>query len=350
MPLAINSGRFTALAGVTISFLVIATAAVLAYRSHLVSQANPLSDDASVFANVTRMATSAGGRVKIVPVQENAFVQKGTLLLELDDTAYRLAVEQARADLELAEAAASDKSRNIQAELANADIAAEQVERARSNLDLASQSLERLRPMAEKGYVSAQQLDDARTLKRDAEVSLREALRQQDAAQALVGDELGAGALVRARRAALAIAEHELAGTRLFAPHDGHVVGLTTSTGDYVLPAQPLFTLIQSDVWYVNANYTETVIPGISAGDCASVHVLANRKIAIKGVVESVGWGISTKDLINVPISLPIVPKSLEWVRVQQRFPVRIRLADPPAELMRVGASAVATIHLDDAC
>ena len=229
MPLPISSGRLTALAGVAISFLVIATAVVLAYRSHLVSQANPLSDDASVFANVTRMATSAGGRVKSVPVQENAFVQKGTLLLELDDTAYRLAVEQARADLELAEAAASDKSRNIQAELANADIAGQQVERARSNLDLASQSLERLRPMAEKGYVSAQQLDDARTLKRDAEVSLREALRQQDAAQALVGDELGAGALVRARRAALAIAEHELAGTRLFAPHDGHVVGLTTS-------------------------------------------------------------------------------------------------------------------------
>ncbi|MAA98133.1 MAG: multidrug transporter subunit MdtN [Stappia sp.] len=350
MPLAIKSGRLAAISGATISLLIIAATAGLAYRSHLISQANPLSDDASVFADVTRMATSVGGRVKAVHVQENSFVRKGTLLLELEDTAYRLAVEQTRADLEIAEAAVSDRSRNIQAELANADIAAEQVERARSNLDLATQSLERLQPMAEKGYVSAQQLDDARTLKRDAEVSLREALRQQDAAQALVGDDLAAEALVRARRAAVAIAEHELAGTRLYAPHDGHVVGVTTSAGDYTLPAQSLFTLIQSDVWYVNANYTETVIPGIAAGDCASVHVLADRDRVIRGVVESVGWGIGSKDLINLPVSLPIVPKSLEWVRVQQRFPVRIRLFDPPADLMRVGASAVTTVHRDNAC
>jgi multidrug efflux system membrane fusion protein len=350
MRLSMKPGRATAFAGAAVSLLVIAAAAALAYRSHVVSSANPLSEDASVFADVTRMATGVGGRVKSVHVRENALVKKGDLLLELDDTAYRLAVEQTRADLEIAEAAASDKSRNIQAELANADIAAEQVERARSNLDLATQSLERLQPMAEKGYVSAQQLDDARTLKRDAEVSLREALRQQDAAQALVGDEVGAEALVRARRAALAIAEHELAGTRLYAPHDGHVVGVTTSPGDYVLPAQSLFTLIQTGVWYVNANFTETVIPGIAVGDCASVHVLADRSKAIRGVVESVGWGISSKDLVNVPVALPIVPKSLEWVRVQQRFPVRIRLVDPPAELMRVGASAVATVHRDNAC
>ena len=53
---------------------------------------------------------------------------------------------------------------------------------------------------------------------------------------------------------------------------------------------------------------------------------------------------LSSKELIN----LPIVPKSLNWVKVQQRFPVRIRLIDPPPDLMRVGASAIATVHQDD--
>ncbi|MCA1298489.1 multidrug transporter subunit MdtN [Stappia indica] len=346
-----TTGRIAIFAGTAISLLVIASAAGLAYRSHLVSEDNPMSDDASVLAEVIKVATGVAGRVKAVHVSENAFVRKGDILIELDDTAYRLAVEQTHADLEIAQAAASDQSRNIKAELANAEIANEQVTRAQSNLDLASQSLERLLPMAAKGYVSAQQVDDARTLKRDAEVSLREAQRQQEAAQALIGDEVGAEALVRARRAALAIAEHELAGTVLRAPHDGRVVGLTISEGDYVLPAQGLFSLIKTDVWYVNANYTEMVIPGISVGNCATVYVLADSKRHIKGVVDGVGWGISSKDLINLPVSLPIVPKSLEWVRVQQRFPVRIRLTDPPQDLMRVGASAVTTIHRDnDGC
>ena len=62
-------------------------------------------------------------------------------------------------------------------------------------------------------------------------------------------------------------------------------------------------------------------------------------------MVDSVGWGVSSKDLIDLPFALPIVPKSLDWVRVQQRFPVRVHLIDPPADLMRVGASAVVTVH-----
>jgi multidrug efflux system membrane fusion protein len=343
--------RLAILAGTAISLAIIATTATLAYRAHVFAEANPMSDDASVLAEVIKVATGVAGRIKAVRVAENAFVRKGDVLIELDDTAYRLAVGQTRADLEIAQAAASDKSRNIRAELANAEVAAGQVERARSNLELASQSLERLLPMASKGYVSAQQVDDARTLKRDAEVSLKEALRQQEAAEALVGDEVGAEALIVARRAALAIAEHELAGTVLRAAHDGRVVGLTASEGDYVLPAQSMFTLIKTGAWYVNANYTETVLPGISAGDCATIHVLADSRRKIKGVVEGVGWGVSSKDLVNLPIALPIVPKSLDWVRVQQRFPVRIRLIDPPADLMRVGASAVSTIHRNnDAC
>ncbi|MBK0329772.1 multidrug transporter subunit MdtN [Rhodobacteraceae bacterium F11138] len=335
--------------GALISLAIIASAAALGYRSHRLARLNPLSDDASVDAEVIQMAVGVPGRIREIQVKENAIVKKGDILVRLDDTAFRLAVEQTQADLEIAQAAASDQARNIQAELANADIAGEQVERAQANLQLATQSLDRLLPMEEKGYVSKQQIDDARTLKRDAEVSLREAIRQHEAAQALIGDEAGAEALIRARLAALAIAENELEGTVLRAPHDGRIVGLTVSEGDYVLPAQAMFSLIRTDEWFVTANYTETVVPNIAAGNCVTVHVMSDRKRPIVGVVDSIGWGIASKDLINLPVSLPIVPKSLDWVRVQQRFPVRIRLLDPPADLMRVGASAVATVHRSDA-
>ena len=205
--------------------------------------------------------------------------------------------------------------------------------------------------MEERGFVSKQQVDDARTLQRGAEVSLREALRQQEAARALIGDEIGAEALVRARQAALAIAEYELEQTVVRAPHDGRIVGLTVSEGNIVLPAEPMFSLIRTDSWHVDVNYTETILPNIRAGNCASVFVLSDSKRQISGVVDSVGWGVSSKEVINLPFALPIVPKSLDWVRVQQRFPVRVTLIDPPSELMRVGASAVVTVHqTDDDC
>ena len=344
------SRRVLAVLGAAISLAIIAGAGALAYRSHLETQANPLSDDASLDAETVSIAAGVAGRIKALHVSENAMVREGDILVELDDSAYRMAVEQTRADLEIATAAAHDQTRNIQAERANAQIAAEQVARATANLELATQTLDRLLPMQSKGYVSAQQIDDARTVKRDAEVSLNEALRQQEAAEALVGDEEGVEALIRARQAALAIAEHELAGTVIRAPADGRVVDLTVGKGGYVLPAQSMFTLIKTDAWFASAAYVETVLPGISVGDCATVYALADRKRAIKGTVESIGWGVSSKDFITLPVGLPIVPKSLDWVRVQQRFPVRIRLVDPPEDLMRVGASAVSVIHRDDSC
>ncbi|QPC43003.1 multidrug transporter subunit MdtN [Kaustia mangrovi] len=342
--------RSARIAGVAISVAIIAGAAALGYRSYRVSSANPMSDDVTLGADVVHIAPSIAGRIGTIAVRENDLVEKGEVLLTLDDRAFKLAVDQARADLAIAEAAQNDKSRTIRAEQANAAIAAEQVERARANLELATQTLERLLPMQPKGYVSAQQIDDARTAKRDAEVSLNEALRQAEAAEALVSDEEAAEALVRARRAALAIAEHELANTVIRAPHDGRVVGLTVSAGEYVLPGQSVFTLIDTGAWFASAAYTETTLPDIAVGNCATVYALADRKREIEGVVEGIGWGVSSKDQINLPSTLPIVPKSLDWVRVQQRFPVRIRLIDPPAELMRVGASAVSIVHHDERC
>lgn len=342
--------RPLAILGILISVAIILGAAALAYRSHRIGVANPMSDSVTLSAEVVRIAPSVAGRVAAVHARENDLVRRGDVLLELDDTPYRLAVEQARADLDIARAAGADQARNIRAEEANAKIAEEQVNRATANLALATQTLERLLPMQPKGYVSNQQVDDARTAQRDAEVSLNESLRQLDAAEALIGDEAATGATIRAREAAVAIAEHELAGTKILAPNDGRVVGLTTSVGDYLLPAQGIFTLINTDTWFASADFTETTLPGITVGDCATVYALADRRRAIPGKVEGIGWGVSSMDSIDLPASLPIVPKSLQWVRVQQRFPVRIRLADPPADLMRVGASAVAIVHDDGGC
>ncbi len=344
------SNKLKLILGGGASLLVILAAGVLVYHQLTRTRSNPMSDDVTIGADIVHIAPSVAGRISRIQVRENDYVLEGQTLFEIDKTPYQLAVDQTSADLAIAVASANDKARTIKAEQTNAIIAAEQVERARANLDLATQTLDRLLPMESKGYVSAQQVDDARTAKRDAEVSLNEALRQQEAAEVLISDEEAAKALVKARRAALAIAEFELEQTVVRAPNDGRVVGLSVSAGGYVLPGQSVFTLINSQSWFASAAYVETALPGIEIGDCATVYVLADRGRAIQGVVDGIGWGVSSKEQILLPNALPIIPKSLDWVRVQQRFPVRIRLDDPPADLMRVGASAVSIIQRGDAC
>ena len=179
---------------------------------------------------------------------------------------------------------------------------------------------------------------------------LQQAKKQNVAADALVSNTDASQALVQARRAALAIAEKQLADTVIRAPHDGLVVGLNIAAGENVLPNQSIFTLIDSQRWYASAYYRETELPHIRIGDCATVYAMQDRRTMMTGRVQGIGWGVISQDQINLPRSLPYVPKSLNWVRVEQRFPVRIVIDKPVAELMRVGATATVTVRSQDDC
>lgn len=301
-------------------------------------------------ANVVHISTPVPGRVEQFHVTENGRVKRGELLFTLDPTVYRLRVEQAEAELKAAQAALDAKSRQIRAERSNVVIATEQIERARSNLQLTEKTLERLVPLAKKGYVTAQQVDDAKTLNQDARTSFKQAKEQAQAAESLVGTMEAAEAVVQVSRSTLAIAQHALADTEVRAPHDGLVVGLSVSAGEYVAPDQSLFTLINTEQWYATAFFRETELKDIKPGSCTLVYAMANPSVAIKGAVDSIGWGVSSADLIDPPRALPIVQKSLNWVRVAQRFPVRVRLGDAPENLLRIGASAVVVMRHDDNC
>lgn len=311
---------------------------------------NPLSEDAELGASVVHVASSVPGQIVTLNVKENGKVKRGDLLFTIDPTIYRLRVEQAQAEVKLAEATLDTQHRTVIAEQSNAAISDEQVRRAQANLKLATQTLARLQPLLPKGYVTEQQVDDAATAKRDAEVSLKQALKQYTAAEALVSSTAASEAILAARRAGLAMAERELANTEVRALHDGRVVGLTVSAGEFVVPGQAVFTLINTERWHASAFFRETELKNINVGDCAVVYVMADRQHPIQGRVEGIGWGVSSEDLLNIPRNLPYVPKSLNWVRVAQRFPVRISLENPPENLMRVGATAVVVVQNDKGC
>ncbi|EKT1238135.1 multidrug transporter subunit MdtN [Escherichia coli] len=311
---------------------------------------NPMSEDTVIGANVVNVSSSVPGRIVSINVTENGSVRRGEVMFTIDPYLYQLRVEQAQAELKIAEAAMDTQLRTVVAEQSNAAITNEQIKRARANLKLATQTLTRLQPLLGKGYVTAQQVDDAATAKHDAEISLNQALKQSVAADALISSTTASEALVTARRAALAIAQRELENTQVRAPSNGLVVGLGVSPGEFVVPDQAIFTLINSDYWYASAFFRETELKNIKPGDCATVYVMTNRERALKGRVEGIGWGVTTEDQLSLPRGLPYVAKSLNWVRVAQRFPVRIQLIAPPAELMRVGASAIAEVNHSDGC
>lgn len=338
-----------ALGGV-VAIAIVVGAGALGWKYLRQSELNPMSEDAVIQANLVNISSTVPGRIIEIAVKNDGRVKRGDLLFSIDPVPYQLAVEQAKADLMIAEAAFSTQERTIRAETSNAAIASEQISRARVNLDLAAQTLARLTALRPKGYVTAQQVDDAATAKRDATISLNQALAQREAADALVSTLDGAQALVAARRAALALAERNLADTVVRAPHDGLVAGLAVSTGQFVITGQSVFTLIDTEQWFVTAAFRETELMQLQDGACATAYVMANRSVPLRGKVVGIGWGVSSEEVLLLPRSLPYVPKTLNWVRISQRFPVRILLDNPPADLMRVGASALVTIHSAERC
>lgn len=327
---------------VAVAILIAAAAGVVSFLRN--RETEPYSDDATVDADVVHVAPSVAGRLVSLPISENQLVKTGDILFEIDPEPFRLRVELAAAELKAAEAVLDSQKRTIAAETSNAAIAGDQVVQARTSLQLASNTLNRLEPLLGRGYVSVQQVDDARTSKKKAQTAYAQAIEQATATRVAIGTTDTAAANVAAQRSALALAERDLRETIIRAPHDGRVTGLNVKTGEYVAPAQSLFTLVVTDEWFASANFRETELPHIAEGACATAYSLIDRRVPIQGKVDGVGWGVSDQERINLPRGVPYVAKSVNWVRVEQRFPVRVRLMNPPPELMRLGASAVVRI------
>jgi multidrug efflux system membrane fusion protein len=310
----------------------------------------PATDDASIDADVVHVAAPVGGRIVKLNVSENARVKKDEVLYEIDPVPYRQAVAAAQAELEVARAALDSRRRSIIGESSNAALASEQVRHAQQQYDLAARTVKRLSPLAAQGYVSKQQLDQAQTAERNAAVALTQANEKQRSSSQTIGSEDDAIAATHAREAGLAKAQHDLEQTTVRAPFDGQIAGLSVLAGETVAPGQSFFTLINTEEWFAVGNFRETALAPIKVGDCATVYSLIDRGRALKGEITGIGAGVADGDRVNLPRSLPYVAQSVNWVRVSKRFPVRVHLKDPPAQLVRVGVSAIVEVNHGASC
>lgn len=307
----------------------------------------PRTHDAFLYADSAGLAPDVSGRIVALEAHDNQSVRQGDVLVEIDPEPFELRLRQARAQVDAFRAQIDLTTRQVSAQSSGADAAATQIERARSQLAFARDTVGRLAPLLAKGYVTEQQVDEARTNARTAEAALLSATQQAKQARDAVGDTASLEAQLAGAEAAVALAERDLRNATVRAPFDGLVVGLDIATGAYAAAGHPLFTLVKAHDWYAIGNFRETELPQIRPGDSATVWLMADGEHPIAGKVESIGWGVRPED--GGGPTLPAVGRTLNWVVVAQRFPVRIRLENPPESAMRMGATASVLVRHDDA-
>jgi len=131
------------------------------------------------------------------------------------------------------------------------------------------------------------------------------------------------------------------------APFDGRIVGVTTAVGQIVTPVKALFTLIDTSQWFIVADFREGELRSIRPGDSVTGYVMTAPAVHLAGHVESVGSAVAEIDNLSIA-GVPPVQRDLNWIRIAQRFPVRVALESPSEQLMRIGASAVVVVHHDE--
>jgi membrane fusion protein, multidrug efflux system len=295
------------------------------YNSY--SSAHPSTSDAYLGRHIVRVAAQVSGPIQSVLVRNNQAVKAGDPLLTIDPAPFELAVRQAEAQLQQAKDSLAAADARVTA-------AQGQVASAQANASEAERHAERITALAAKGLASKDEGDSARQAELDARAALDSASAELIAAQAARGALGNDNASVKAAQAALDRARLDLDHTRISAPADGSVGDFDLRPGSYVDAGSALFALVESkDVW-VDANFKETDLPRIRPGQPATVSVDLLPERSFDGRVE----GLSPASGAAFSL-LPPENATGNWVKVTQRFAVRIRILDPVPEL-RVGASA----------
>ncbi|EHM50863.1 MAG: multidrug transporter subunit MdtN [Yokenella regensburgei] len=325
--------------------LVIVVAAIVALILVIWQlQTSPETNDAYVYADSIDVVPEVSGRIEEMPVRDNQRVKKGELLFRIDSRSYQAMLDDAKSRLAALDAQIMLTNRTIKAQQYNAESVAAAVERAKALVKQTTSSRIRLQPLVPQGFASQESLDQAVTAEKAARAELAATELQASQAAAAV---TGVDAMVAQRAgivAQIALAELNLEHTEVRAPFNGIVVALKTTVGQYTSVLKPVFTLINDDHWYVIANFRETDLNNIRAGTPARVTVMTNHSRAFEGVVDSIGAGVLPEGG-SVFEGMPVIQKSINWVHVSQRFPVKIAVKDPDPELFRMGASASAVLQ-----
>ena len=326
----------------------------------------PTTNDAMVRADLIDVVLErVNGRIVELHVVDNQRVRKGDLLYRVDPRPYQAQLQQARAELRLAEKEVEGDRAQIGA--AGARIrqteqerlaAAAEIARLEARAEHAATYLRRLEPLLPRQFVSANDFNAA-TAERDATAAaVRDARAKQQAAASAVDAAVQnraqaeaklarfgqVYARIEAADARLRNAELDLEYCSVHSPVDGYVTNLNIAAGQYVHPGQKVFALVDDRNWYVIASYKETYLRSIAPGMAVDVFLAPYPGRHFRGEVQGIGWA-NSPDNMKEEGALPEVQRTLNWVVLAARFPVRIRLLERDAERpFRMGMTAYTTV------
>ncbi|MDG2094807.1 MAG: efflux RND transporter periplasmic adaptor subunit [Phycisphaerales bacterium] len=297
----------------------------------------PRTSDAFVRANTVGVAAHVSGNIVELNVRDNQRVTAGEVLFVVDPRPYEAEVERLEAKLVVTDL-------EIEAFRQSVLAASASLEEMLAESAYAVSYLARLEPLLAQKFVTPNEVEKARS---DAQASLgrvEAAEAQLKRAQRLVGDDLDGNARRQEVAASLADARLNIEYCFVRAQVSGYVSNLNIARGEYANQGVQLFTVVDDSRWYVLANYRETLLGRIEPGMTAEVWLLACPGQPLKGVVEGIGKAIFQPVGASVN-ALPDVPPALDWVRLAQRFPVRIILEEAPGCTLHSGATATVRIN-----
>jgi membrane fusion protein, multidrug efflux system len=319
------------------ALVVVATIVLSTFVTRLY-YVSPRTDDAYVRANVVGIAAHVSGPIVKMPIVDNQHVREGQLLFIVDPRLYKSAVDRAEANLSLTE---------LQIKAFENTIRSARSRELQLSAELAydKQYLDRIQPLLSRHFVTANDVFNAWSRMEADQAAVSSANSEVSKTQ----NDLGQYGDINARRKA---AEAELHDARINldycyvrAPFDAYVTNLNITIGQYANEGREVLSLVDNRTWYVVANCRENFLGHIRPGMSATVYLLSYPNVRFRGRVQGIGWALYQTNGASIE-GLPQVEETLNWVRLSQRFPVRIALdRGDPAFPFRQGATAVVTIQ-----
>ena len=331
-----------------VGLLALAAASYAAYYL-MVGRFYISTDDAYVRANNTMLGARVAGHIAAILPGDNALVRAGDVIFRIDDGDYRIAVDAARTRIATQQATIERIGRQVAAAESSVEQAQAQLVSAQAGLKRADLDYDRQQALSTKGFASRATFEVSEAGRDQGAAAVRSAQAAYDAAKSNVDVTKAQQAEARAQLAELqtqlAKAERDLEFTKVRAPVDGTFSNRLVNTGDYINVGQRLGNVVPLAGVFIDANYKETQLKRIRAGQRVTIKVDAYGFRKFTGIVDSISPAAG-----SVFTLLPPDNATGNFTKIVQRLPVRIRVPDSVAKqgLLRAGMSVYTTVDTSE--